>query len=205
MIDEGYIKFHANWTNRQTLNQADIDELNVCRQQMYELGVIGAYENGIGFGNISKRVGDSSQFYISGSKTGNITTLHANHYAKVTAVDISNNALSCEGASIASSESMSHAVIYETCDWVNAVVHIHHYDLWKKILHKVPTTAPNVPYGSPEMAYSIIDLLNNTDAQEQKIFAMEGHEEGLFMFGEYLEEAAEVVKKWLDKLKKNRF
>ncbi|MEM9888387.1 MAG: class II aldolase/adducin family protein [Bacteroidota bacterium] len=197
MIDEGYIKFKVNWTKTVSLSAAEIAELNHWRQKMYDLNLMGAYENGIGFGNISQRIGQSNQFYISGSKTGNFRTLNANHYSKVTQVVIDENTLDCTGASIASSESMSHAVIYEHCAWVNAVIHVHHLELWKKLLYQIPTTEKGVPYGSPEMAHSIIDLLKNTDAQEQKIFVMEGHEEGIFVFGADLEEAAAVIGTYL--------
>lgn len=193
MLDEGYIKFQANWTQKNSIADKDIAELNHWRQEMYHLKLIGAYENGIGYGNISQRIGDSNQFYISGSKTGNFEQLNAAHYSKVKSVKIDRNLLTCEGMMIASSESMSHAVIYEECDWVQGVIHVHHLELWKKLLHKVPTTAKGVPYGSPEMAYSIVDLLRNTNVQEQRIFVMEGHEEGIFAFGEDLESAAAVI------------
>ena len=65
--------------------------------------------------------------------------------------------------------------------------------LWEFLLHKVPTTDAGAPYGSPEMARSIIRLLRETDLREQKIFVMEGHPEGIFSFGETLEAAAAVI------------
>ncbi|MEM8525220.1 MAG: class II aldolase/adducin family protein [Bacteroidota bacterium] len=197
MLDEGYIKFQANWIKKEVITDANICELNHWRQEMHRLSLIGAYSNGIGYGNISQRIGKSNQFYISGSKTGNFKRLSATHYAIVQSVEISNNSLTCKGLTIASSESMSHAVIYEECNWVQGVIHVHHLGLWKKLLHKVPTTAKSVPYGSPEMAYSIVDLLRNKDTQVQQIFVMEGHEEGIFAFGKDLEAAAAVIKYWL--------
>lgn len=200
MIDEGYIKFNADWTKTPPLPKDEIEELNVWRQKMYDLNLIGAYDNGIGFGNISKRIGDTQNFYISGSKTGNFPILDASHYALVTDVQFKQNKLSCKGASIASSESMSHAAIYQTCSWVKGIVHAHHLDLWRKLLHKVPTTASGIAYGSPEMATSIIDLLEHTDAQSKRIFVMEGHEEGLFTFGENMEAAADVLTHYLELL-----
>lgn len=197
MIDEGYIKFQADWAQKNTITDRNIAELNHWRQEMYDLGLIGAYENGIGYGNISQRIGETNQFYISGSKTGNFNTLNASHYATVNTVRIEQNTLTCEGLTIASSESMSHAVIYEECAWVKGVIHVHHLELWKRLLYQVPTTAKGVPYGSPEMAYSITDLLQNTDAQKQRIFVMEGHEEGIFAFGEDLERAASVILQYM--------
>ncbi|MEM1326368.1 MAG: class II aldolase/adducin family protein [Bacteroidota bacterium] len=197
MIDEGYIKFQASWEQTTPLPDAAIRELNNFRQLMYDHQLIGAYNNGIGFGNISQRIGDSDQFYITGSATGNFRELQATHFSIVTKVDIDQNRLRCKGASIASSESMSHAVIYQTCDWVKAVIHVHDLELWKKLLFQVATTPKSVSYGSPEMAYSIIDLFKNGEAAQERIFAMAGHEEGIFVFGETLEEAAALILSYL--------
>lgn len=192
-MDEGYIKFQACWTATPPLSYPLIDQLNHWRQKMYQQGFIGAYSNGIGFGNISQRLPARGEFLISGSATGNIEQLTAAHYAKVTAVDVDKNTLYCEGNTIASSESMSHAVIYQTCPDIHAVIHIHHLEMWKKLLHQVPTTDLSAAYGTPEMAYSIIHLLKTTDLLEKKIFVMEGHEEGIFVFGQDLASAAATL------------
>lgn len=193
IIDEGYIKFNAQWTNKQPLPKSKIETLNHWRQVMYKRHLIGAYDNVLGYGNISQRIKDSNEFIITGSKTGIFPTLDKRHYSKVKTVEIDNNTLYCEGATIASSESMSHAVIYEALDWVNGVIHIHHFNLWKQLLHQVPTTNKSAPYGSPEMAYSIQDLIKNTNLPQQKIFVMEGHEEGIFAFGGDLQEATNII------------
>lgn len=193
MIDEGYIKFNASWKKTEPLDFLGFDTLNHFRQLMYQNNWIGVYPDGIGFGNISIRKEQSNQFYISGSKTGNLKTLDNSHYSLVSKVFIHENRLECQGSSIASSESMSHAVIFQQCDWVNGVIHIHSLSLWERLLHKVPTTTKGIPYGTPEMAYSIIDLLENTDLKTQKIFVMEGHQEGIFAFGKDLEEAAQIL------------
>ena len=88
---------------------------------------------------------------------------------------------------------MSHAVIYQALPWVKAVMHVHHAEMWRRLLFKVPTTDALATYGSPEMAYSILDLIQHTDLAEQKIFVMEGHEEGIFSFGKDFQEAFEVI------------
>jgi ribulose-5-phosphate 4-epimerase/fuculose-1-phosphate aldolase len=164
---------------------------------MYQAGLIGAYPDGIGFGNISCRWKDTDQFLISGSATGNYQRLTGDHYSLVTSVDIDQNQLSCTGPIIASSESMSHAVIYRECPEVQGVIHIHNLEMWKRLLHQVPTTDAQATYGSPEMAYSIIDLLQRSDLREQRIFVMEGHREGVFAFGENLATAAAVIYQYL--------
>lgn len=193
MTDEGYIKFRADWRETPPLPPADWEDLRHWRQVLYKNGLIGAYPDGVGFGNISCRCGESDQFVITGSATGNYPELGPAHFARVTAVDLAENRLRCEGPVIASSESMSHAVVYRELPWVNGVVHVHHPGLWESLLHRAPTTAAGVPYGTPEMARSIVDLIRRTDLPQRKLFVMEGHREGVFSFGKDLAEAVGVV------------
>lgn len=196
--DEGYIKFNAHWEKTTPLPFSMLQELDHWRDEMYQRHLIGAYPDGIGFGNISQRISNEGLFHITGSATGLRPKLSADDYTTVTSFDISANAVHCYGPIIASSESMSHAVVYQELDWVNGVIHIHHEKLWEKLLHKVPTTDASATYGTPEMAQSIIDLIKNTDLPQVKIFVMEGHPEGVFSFGQNLKEAAEVIFQWLD-------
>lgn len=194
MTDEGYIKFSADWQKAPAFPAPKIAALNAYRQELYKMGLIGAYDNGIGFGNISRRSEGEGLFYISGSKTGNLSVLDARHYALVTDVAAEENRLSCTGPVIASSESMSHAVLYEECPEANGVIHVHNLSLWEKLMHHVPSTDASAPYGSPEMVESIRRLLHKTDLKKQKIFVMEGHREGIFTFGNDLADALQVLK-----------
>ena len=198
MIDEGYIKFDAQWVRQPPLSAEWTRSLNAFRQKLYAQGLIGAYPEGVGFGNISCRQGGSHQFIISGSKTGNFPTLDERHYALVTEVNAAQNRLRCEGPIIASSESMSHAVIYEECPEVQAVIHVHHLPMWRRLMHRVPTTAADAPYGSPEMVESIRQLLRETALREQGVFVMEGHREGVFVFGQSLEAAYARLMYWYE-------
>lgn len=192
-MDEGYIKFQAIWQKEPEYPKALFQDLIKWRQACYAEKWIGVYPEGIGFGNISCRIKNTDQFFISGSGTGQLPVLSAKDIAKVTAVDAPNNKLWCSGPILASSESMSHAVIYRLQPWVNGVIHIHDLLLWQKLLHKVPTTAATAPYGSPEMVASINDLIKETHLPQSKIFVMEGHPEGIFAFGSDLEEAFHVL------------
>ena len=96
------------------------------------------------------------------------------HFSTVINFDTQKNWVQCEGPIIASSESMSHAVIYQERPEVNAVFHVHHLELWKKWLYKIPTTPKTAAYGTPEMANEIIQLFKTTTVIDQKIFAMAG-------------------------------
>lgn len=192
-MDEGYIKFKAEWTQAPALPFDRLARLDHWRRKLYSLGLIGSYPDGIGYGNLSCRWDKPGQFAITGSATGNLPELDSRHYSLVTAVDLTQNRLWCQGPIVASSESMSHAVIYRECPQVMGVVHVHHLRLWEQLLHRVPTTDPSAAYGTPEMARSIIRLLQETNLPEQRIFVMEGHREGIFAFGKNLDDAGEVL------------
>ena len=198
MIDEGYIKYQCYWTKAETIASDEIIELNQWRDRLYQLGLIGEYDNGIGFGNLSVRLPQSDRLIISGTQTGGIPHLSTQHYTKVTDYDWQKNYVTCEGLIKASSETLTHAAIYRALPQVKAVVHVHEQSLWSQLLNKVPTTKPNCAYGTPEMAEEIIRLCRQSLTQEQKIIVMSGHESGILTFGLDLEEASEVLLKHVD-------
>jgi L-ribulose-5-phosphate 4-epimerase len=197
MIDEGYIKYQCSWIERQSISEEDIAELNQWRRQLYQLGLIGQYENGIGFGNISIRIPQSNELIISGTQTGGIPDLTPQHYTKVTEFDWRRNQVTCEGLIKASSETLTHAAIYVAAPEVNAVVHVHHQQLWHKLINCVPTTNPTCRYGTPEMAQEIIKLCQQNEVKRQKIVIMSGHNEGILTFGKNLSEAADKLRDYL--------
>lgn len=186
--DEGYIKFRAEWVKTEPFAWGDLAELNLWRDACYRAGWIGAYPNGISFGNLSQRC-NWFQFYITGSATGHLARLGPEHYAMVMGAEIDRNVLHCRGPIIASSESMSHAVIYETLPGVQGVIHIHHPGLWRHLLRRAPTTPEEVPYGSPKMAYAIRQLITDTYLPDTGVLAMGGHPEGIIAFGRDLGQA----------------
>ena len=193
IIDEGYIKYQCHWQKKSAIATDEIAELNQWRTKLYALGLIGEYDNGIGFGNLSVRIRDSQCLIISGTQTGGIAELTVQHYTKVIDFDWQQNYVVCEGLIKASSETLTHAAIYVAQPQINAVVHVHHGKLWRKLLDKVPTTDPNCAYGTPEMAEEIIRLCQQQQTLEQKIIVMSGHEEGILTFGSSLEEAVKVL------------
>src|SRR3990167_5057475 len=122
-MDEGYIKFNCNWIRGRPIEKGKLVEINKWRQNLYRLGLIGKYPNGVSFGNISVREG--SGFFITGSKTGGLSLLDENHYTKVVDFDLETNSLVCIGPIIASSESITHAVFYQVDPNIKAVIHVH--------------------------------------------------------------------------------
>jgi L-ribulose-5-phosphate 4-epimerase len=188
MTDEGYIKFKAIRVHASAPHTEAVAGLNEYRRLLYGLGLIGAYPDGVGYGNISQRL-DNDTFLISGSATGRLAALSARHYALVMRADVANNTVYYSGQVAASSESMSHAVIYEACPEIHAVIHVHHVAMWQRYVHQLPTTPEEVLYGSPDMAEAILWLLSGTKLRESGVLIPAGHEEGVFAFGETLEQA----------------
>jgi ribulose-5-phosphate 4-epimerase/fuculose-1-phosphate aldolase len=199
-MDEGYIKFKAIWEKIPPPTAAELSDLPFWRDELRRQGLIGVYGNGIGYGNISRRLDEAGRFVITGSATGHLASLAPSHFTRVLGFDVDENMVHCAGPIAASSESMSHAVVYQSCPWAKGVIHVHHARLWEHLMGKVPTTDKAATYGSPEMARSIMELFQCTGLATQKIFVMEGHPEGVFSFGQNLREAFSVLHLWLEKV-----
>jgi len=155
--------------------------------------LIGLDANGIGFGNLSVRDGVSGNFYITGSATGGLPELTPTDCVRVVAYDFEKNWLRYEGAAIPSSESLTHAAIYQSDPTISAVIHYHDSVLWRMRLDRVPTTSKGIAYGTPDMAYEIMRLFTVSDVRSREIFVMAGHEGGIVTFGKNLEDAFDVV------------
>ena len=196
MNEEGVIKFNCTWVKESPLNFELIKELNTWRDTLYKLKLLGVTKDGIGYGNISCRYKDN--FFISGSGTGKLKHLTNEHYATVIDYSVEENKLTAVGPVIASSESLTHAMIYKSQPAINAVFHVHHFALWEKLLNKIPTTHIEVSYGTPAMANEIVRLFKETDLASEKIFVMAGHEEGIVSFGKDVNEAGNILLAALD-------
>jgi uridine phosphorylase len=188
-MDEGYIKYQCNWIKEDVIQPEQILDINTWRKRLMDQGYLGMYDNGIGYGNISIRLQDGS-FIITGSATGDISTLTTEHYAVVSDFDLVKNQLTCKGMTIASSESLTHAAIYACSKDIHAVVHVHHKEKWNRLLHQSATTDKSIGYGTPAMAFAIQELITQHKVGSNKIIVMGGHEDGLISFGQTLEEAA---------------
>ena len=122
--------------------------------------------------------------------------LSKKHYSLVKNYEINKNSVHCEGLSKASSESLTHAAIYETNMEVNAVIHIHNKCMWNKYLNDLPTTDKKAEFGTPEIALEIKKLANKNSG----IIIMGGHPEGIIVYGESLIIAEEIILKYFNKL-----
>jgi L-ribulose-5-phosphate 4-epimerase len=191
MIDEGYTKFTVDWSERSPLEHPAIAELERWRRPLFEAGLVGHYADlNIGYGNLSVRVDGGGLFVISGTQTGHLPCTDGRHYALVTRVNIDENSVTCVGATQASSETLTHAAIYELDLSIDAVVHVHNRMLWERLKHAAPTTDAGVAYGTPEMASEFKRLYRETSLPDTGVAVMAGHDSGLVSLGSSLQEAA---------------
>jgi len=193
-IDEGTIKYVSHWTQGPATHILAARELDTWRKPLYEAGLIGQYEDlGIGYGNISVRRGSGDLFLISGTQTGHLPVTDERHYSLVTDCDARSNIVRCSGPVQASSEAMTHASIYALGGAIGAVVHVHSEELWQRNLGKLPTTDPDVAYGTPDMARELDRLYRMEGFKDAGVAVLAGHAEGLISIGRTLEQATQRV------------
>ena len=197
-----YIKFTCEHAVAEITPFGGFAELNAYRRKLLQLRLIGVDSNGVGFGNLSIRDGTTNNFYITGSATGGLPELTLANCARVVAYDFKRNWLRCAGAAVASSESLTHAAVYESDTRAGAVIHCHDSKLWTALLNQAPTSSKAVEYGTPEMAYEVLRLFNLSDVKSRKILVMAGHEGGIVAFGRDLEEAFAVLMRERKEMKK---
>jgi hypothetical protein len=196
--DEGYIKFECRVTPGPPPSWSGVESLAALvgtRARLRARGWLGQYEEGplagVGFGNVSVRDEQAPRFWISGSATGGIEDFDAEHVALVTGYDLEQNRVECVGRLSASSETMTHAALYEARSELTAVLHIHAPALWRAGLEEpgLLRTGHEVPYGTPEMARETARVAARSPRGTPLVLLMAGHEEGLLAAASSLAEA----------------
>ena len=195
-----YVKFGYERACTDIASFDALAELNACRRKLMMLRVVGLDSNGIGFGNLSVRDGATAKFYITGSATGGLPKLALSDCVYVVDCNFKKNWLRYRGNAIPSSESLTHAAIYQSDPSASVVIHCHDSVLWQTLLHRIPTTSEAVAYGTPEMAYEIMRLFEQTDVTSKKIFVMAGHQDGIVAFGKNFEVAFDVLMRAREKI-----
>ncbi len=191
-IDEGCVKYSSDWRRGPAPGAAATRLLDTWRRRLHAAGLIGHYADlGVGFGNLSIRAPRAGEFIISGTQTGHLAATGPEHYARVTEADVARNRVVCVGPVQASSEALTHAAIYRLSERINAVVHVHSRRLWERERGRLPTTAVDVPYGTPAMAWEFERLWLESEFSSRGIAVMAGHDEGLVSIGSTLADAAE--------------
>lgn len=194
---EGVIKYQLTFTLTEPLAFERFPALNYWRCYLYRLGLIGqdpARYDGLGYGNISCRLQPGrNDFLISATQTGHMPVLCRDHYAHVTDFDLARNWLQAEGLHPPSSEALTHASIYAGRADVGCVMHVHSPHIWRRAQAlRLPHTAAEIPYGTPEMAQAVQALARDR-VEAQGVIAMLGHQDGLLVYGADEEEAGAML------------
>ncbi|AEF81669.1 class II aldolase/adducin family protein [Leadbettera azotonutricia] len=198
MNNEGYVKYSAIHTPGSAMEPPLWKNLNNVRTKLHDLNLVGARLDGIGFGNVSIRT-EGNQFFISGTSTGADKVLTADKYCLVTSVDIAANSIASTGPIQASSESMTHGAIYESCQEAKSVIHIHDRKIFDGMLKdKFPATPASAEYGSPEIAMAIAQTINDLRKPEG-IIALAGHDEGVIAYSSSPEKAFDLIQAFYNK------
>ena len=91
--------------------------------------------------------------------------------------------MDAQGSEPPSSESLTHAMIYAADPRVRCVFHIHNALIWQnRSALKLPQTAVDVGYGSPDMVRAVSSLMEENQSRPL-VFATAGHEDGVFACG----------------------
>jgi len=190
--DDGVIKFSSQRSEGSIAPSSELDQINRARTSLFDLGLIGAYPNGIGYGNLSLRT-HGDQFLITGSATGALRQLRHDQFCLVESFSVEHNSVHTRGTLAASSESMTHGSIYAANPQVRCVMHVHSRQLFDALrdqnaLH----TSPDIAYGTPAMAQAVARLVASQHSLPV-LFVMAGHDEGIVAYGADVEEVLRLL------------
>lgn len=189
---EGVVKYDFTFNQSKALRKSLVWPIESCRMRLYAMGLIGAYPDGVGYGNISQKREDGT-FVITGTQTGHLPRLTPKYYSLVEACDDRNFCLRASGAVRPSSEALTHGTIYALDSEIQAVIHIHSMALWRFMLSGEYLRTAKVEYGTIEMIEEVERIYQDKKPLENPLFAMAGHEEGIVCFGRDMTEAEWVL------------
>lgn len=189
---EGVIKFQLEFHPAAPLRATLLTELIAWQRIARQLGLLGrdpARYGGLAYGNLSQRLRNGG-FAVSATQSADHRHPDAGHFAHVTHWDCARNSLVAQGPARPSSESLTHAALYDADPRIGCVIHGHSPQIWRyRNALKLPSTAPTTAYGTPAMAEEVAHLYQHTGFAGQGAIAMGGHEDGILAFGRDLDAA----------------
>lgn len=207
---EGVIQFeleHRDSTIEERGADRAFGEVAAWREILRQTGLIGqdpGRYDGYAYGNLSVRLGRAGagrgrrRFLITGSQTSRKEDFTLVDCAVVERWDATANRLTSSGHTHPSSESLSHAAVYDCAPHIRAVVHGHSPVLWHRARElRLPVTDPAATNGTPAMARAIERCWRDGVFAERGVLAMGGHEDGVMACGRSVEEAGLSLLKWL--------
>jgi len=174
--------------------------LGAWREVLWRLGLLGrdpALYQGLGFGNVSARIGPFGDaprgrrtFLITGTQTAGRRSVDLDDFCLVERWDVGRNRVVSRGPVPPSSESLTHGALYDVAPAVRVVLHGHAPEIWRAARALgIPITRPDAANGTPEMALEVQRLFRETALPSTGILAMGGHPDGVIAFGARAEDA----------------
>ncbi len=203
---EGTIQFayQLQASDTPVLPWAAFAELSAWRSILYELDLLGQHPHrygGFAYGNVSVRqtADEALGFVISASQTSGASSLQEEHLVRITACNLSRFWVDAEGSEPPSSETITHAMVYAADPRLRCVLHVHSPLIWHhREALRLPETAVDVGYGSPEMCQAVATLMEQHQSRPLT-FATAGHEDGIFACGHTLRDAGGLLVSYLAK------
>ncbi|TKB25935.1 class II aldolase/adducin family protein [Desulfopila sp. IMCC35006] len=187
------VKFQYNRTDTSFDYDRRLPELNRWAHLFSQLGLAPVHAEGA-YGNHSYRTGDAS-FVITKSAMIPAEILQPDDYCHVVGLDESTTTFRTEGVAAPSSESFLHYVLYRKLPDINAILHGHCslLNTHAQALN-IPVTREFHAYGTPELAQSALDLVDQTTL----FFILKDH--GFVALGKTIEAAGKVTLHYFSEL-----
>jgi len=190
--DEGVIKYRLEFTPAPPLPAAKLTELIAWQRIARQLGLLGrdpARYGGLAYGNLSLRLADDG-FVISATQSADVPDPGPEHYAQVSDWDCAGNRIVAQGPARPSSESLTHAALYDADPAIGCIIHGHAPTIWqRRDALGLASTAADVAYGTPAMATEVARLYRESGLAGHGTLAMGGHQDGVLAFGRDPDEA----------------
>lgn len=189
MDTEGTIRFAyaLDTPDGPVAHPAMLAALNGWRAVFRRLGVLGQESGrygGLGFGNLSARDPERpDEFLITASQTAGAPALTDHELVRITHSNPGRFWVDATGHHPPSSETLTHAMLYQADETLAWVFHLHSPDIWQQAeALYLPATGETVPYGSPAMVDAVAGLLTRHPARPL-VFVTLGHLDGVFACG----------------------
>lgn len=195
-MEEGVIKYQLDYTPGQALERSSLAELIAWQRIMHRLGLLGRDPErygGLAYGNLSQRVLGRG-FVISASQTGDRPLPGPDGYCLVTEWDCAANRIRAHGPAKPSSESLTHAALYDAGPAIGCIIHGHSPEIWRlREVLGLASSPDDTPYGTPAMGDAMAQLYQAHGFSGVGAIAMGGHVDGLVSFGRDPDEAGQEM------------
>lgn len=204
---EGVVRFDARHTSAPLEERYFADAartLAAWRAILAHLRLLGqdpARYEGLGFGNVSMRVPPFGgvargrrRFLVTGTQTAGLAHATLREFALVEEWDVTANRVTSRGLVVPSSESLTHAALYDAAPATRVVLHAHAPVLWRRARALgLPVTDAAAANGTPAMAHEVARLWREGTLAPVRVAAMGGHEDGVIAVGATAAEAGEAL------------